>query len=203
MKDKKHWYDGIIYDKFIAPNQDRLFKLISALIPEGSTVLDIGCGTGRLEFQLAEKCDKIVCVDLSSKNIILANKKLKETNFDNVKFVHGTIENIDGGEIEKFDFAVMTYVIHEVDEDLRLPILKAMKEKANKLIIGDYLVPRPDGFWSKINTAVEFAAGREHYKNFKSFTAKGGLQNLAEEGGFTIVKNIQNKPNTAQLVVLE
>jgi SAM-dependent methyltransferase len=202
MEDKKHWYDGIIYDKFIAPNQDRLFKLISALIPEGSSVLDVGCGTGRLEFQLAEKCSKVVCVDLSSKNINLANKKLEETNFKNIKFVHGTIENFDD-ETEKFDFAVMTYVIHEVDEKLRIPILKTMKEKANKIIIGDYLVPRPGGFWSGFNTLVEFGAGKDHYKNFKSFVAKGGLQNLADEGGFTIVKNIQNKPNTAQLVVLE
>ena len=203
MIDKKHWYDGIIYDKFIAPNQDRLFKLISALIPEGSSVLDVGCGTGRLEFQLAEKCSKVVCIDLSSKNINLANKKLGETNYKNIEFVHGTIEEFESGQKEKFDFAVMTYVIHEVDEKLRLPILKAMKEKANKIIIGDYLVPRPGGFWSGFNTLVEFAAGSDHYNNFKSFVAKGGLQNLAEEGGFTIVKDIQNKPNTAQLVVLE
>ena len=46
--DKKHWYDGWFYDKLIAPNQDTMFAIISSLIVDNSSVVDIGCGTGRL-----------------------------------------------------------------------------------------------------------------------------------------------------------
>ena len=75
MTDKKHWYDGIFYDKIIAPNQDRMFTQIKNIIKPNSNVLDIGCGTGRLSFQLSDHCKNVVGVDLSSKNIKVANTK--------------------------------------------------------------------------------------------------------------------------------
>ena len=52
-KNKYHWYDGWFYDKVIAPNQDKLFGQITSLIEPESSVIDIGCGTGRLAFALA------------------------------------------------------------------------------------------------------------------------------------------------------
>ena len=40
-----------------------------------------------------------------------------------------------------FDYAVMTYVIHEVNPEDRIELLKQMAQIADKIIIGDYLVP--------------------------------------------------------------
>ena len=48
MENKKHWYDGWIYDRIVAPNQKGVFERIEALIREESDVIDIGCATGRL-----------------------------------------------------------------------------------------------------------------------------------------------------------
>ena len=53
---KEHWYDGWFYGRWIAPNQDRLFGQIKNLLPPNSTVIDVGCGTGRLAFTLVDKC---------------------------------------------------------------------------------------------------------------------------------------------------
>jgi predicted RNA methylase len=50
-ENKKHWYDGWFYDVIIAPNQDNLFGQIKNLIAEGSSIIDIGCGTGVLNLQ--------------------------------------------------------------------------------------------------------------------------------------------------------
>ncbi len=49
-------------------------------------------------------------------------------------------------ERAKFDYAVITYVIHEVNSDERLPLLNDIFKIAEKIIIGDYLIPQPKGF---------------------------------------------------------
>lgn len=202
-KDKKHWYDGQFYDKLIAPNQDKMFRIISSIIEEGSSVLDIGCGTGRFTLQMSPRCRRVTGVDLSSKNIRTAASKLDPLLHHNVDFIHGDVTASPNMLNHKFDYAVVTYVIHEVPVSERIPFLRAAKSYAGKIIMGDYLVPRPGGFWSFLNEAVEFAAGSDHYKNFKLFIEQGGLRGLAESGDFNIVKEIQNKPLTSHIMVLE
>jgi hypothetical protein len=97
----------------------------------------------------------------------------------------------------------MSYVIHEVDEHLRNDILKTLSENADKVILIDYLHPRPKHYWSWLNEAVEFAAGKEHYTNFKSYIKNSGLRGLAEQNGLKIIKEIKNTPSTSHIVVLE
>ena len=60
MNDKIHWYDGWIYHKFIAPNQDITFRIMQTMMKKDTTVVDVGCGTGRFVFQAAEKFKFVV-----------------------------------------------------------------------------------------------------------------------------------------------
>lgn len=202
MKDKKHWYDGKFYDKLIAPNQDRIFSHIKSIIPEKSNVLDVGCGTGRLAFQLSEHCNEIVGIDLSSKNISVATEK-KNINHQNVKFIHGDAKTVKNIIPQKFDYAVSTYVIHEMPEDERIKLLLELKEVSEKIIIGDYLVPTPNTFWGGLNIIVEYLAGSDHYNNFKNYVKNGGINYLANEANLQIIDEIKNKPQTAHLVVMK
>lgn len=32
IENKNHWYDGLFYDKFIAPNQDKSYRIIKKII---------------------------------------------------------------------------------------------------------------------------------------------------------------------------
>ena len=73
---RDHWYNGWFYDKFIAPNQDRMFREIKKSIEPNSTVIDVGCGTGRFSLFVADKVSKVAGVDLSKKNINKAKEKL-------------------------------------------------------------------------------------------------------------------------------
>ncbi len=57
-QNKNHWYDGWFYDIFIAPNQDLLFREIKAIIEPNSSVIDVGCGTGRFSFSVSDKAAK-------------------------------------------------------------------------------------------------------------------------------------------------
>lgn len=202
MENKNHWYDGWFYDKLIAPNQDRIFGEIKKLIDPNSTVIDVGCGTGRFSFTISEKASKVVGIDLSSKNILTANQTLQKNPNNKISFLHTNLANFVS-QNHHYDYAVMTYVIHEVNPEERIKLLAEMSQVADRIIIGDYLVPIGNGFWSVLNEVVEFAAGKDHYKNFKNFVANNGLYNLAAKAGLKVIKEIKNKPATSQLLVLE
>lgn len=203
MDDKIHWYDGLFYDKLIAPNQDKLFKLIKNLIEPGTTVIDIGCGTGRLPFYLSMHCSKVIGIDFSSKNIKLANLRKEKKQIRNVEFFHGDALKFQNPGNGKFDYAVITYVLHEMPPGERIKMLKKMKQLANKIIIGDYVIPVPDSFYGKLTRIVEFLAGKDHNTNFKDYVKRGGLYFLLEQSELTIVKEIKRLPNMAHLVLAE
>ena len=200
-KNKNHWYDGWFYDVFIAPNQDRLFSLIKNIIEPDLSVLDVGCGTGRFSFTIADKSKSVLGIDLSKRNIEKAKSNLAKYPNEKISFTHSTISDLISQNLH-FDFAVMTYVIHEVNEEERIKLLKDISNVADKIIIGDYLAPKPSGFWSVLNEVVEFAAGSEHYRNYKNFVHNGGLKDLADKTELKIIKEIKNKPSTSHLVLL-
>jgi SAM-dependent methyltransferase len=199
---KYHWYDGWFYDIFIAPNQDKLFGQIKDLIEPDSRIIDVGCGTGRLEFALAEKCKSVLGIDLSKRNIYKAQLTLSKQPDKKVSFQHTNVSEIINDGQSHFDFGILTYVIHEVNEEERIDLLTDIARIADKIIVGDYLVPRPDNFASYLSESIEFIAGREHYRNFKSFISDGGIFPLAEKAGLKVINEIINHPFTNHIVVL-
>ena len=201
MQNKNHWYDGWFYDNLIAPNQDRMFGEIKNLIAPNSKVIDVGCGTGRFSFTISEKASKVVGIDLSNKNILTANQTLQKNPNNKISFLHTNLANLVL-QNHHFDYAVMTYVIHEVNSEDRIPLKNEMAKIADKIIIGDYLVPTTKGFWSILNNIVEFLAGNEHFSNFKNFVTDKGLRGLAEKTELKIIQEIKNKPKTSQILLL-
>ncbi len=202
VENKYHWYDGWFYDRFIAPNQDRLFGQIKNLIEPNSKIIDIGCGTGRFSFSISDKCKSILGIDLSKRNIERANHSFAKNQNEKISFQHKSVNDIISDGKEHFDYAVITYVIHEVDEGERVNLLNEISLVADKIIIGDYLVPKPNGFSSILNEIVEFAAGSEHYKNYKSFVANGGIDGLASKAKLNIISELKNQPSSSHLVIL-
>ena len=179
-----------------------MFGEIKNLIEPNSSIIDVGCGTGRFSFTIADKAKKVVGIDLSSKNIAAANQTLQKNPNNKISFLHTDLARLIS-QNHHFDYAVMTYVIHEVNPDERILLLNEMAEIANKIIIGDYLVPTNKGFWGLLNEVVEFAAGNEHYTNFKDFVKNDGLTGLTKAANLKVVKEVQNKPVTSQVFVLQ
>jgi SAM-dependent methyltransferase len=202
IHNKDHWYDGWFYDTIIAPNQDRMFREIKNVIKPDSTIVDVGCGTGRFSFFVADKVKKVVAIDLSKKNIDKANKTLSKNPNTKISFHHTKLSDLLTQKLH-FDYAVMTYVIHEVNPEERVTLLKEMSEIADQIIIGDYLVPAKKGFWNFLNEVVEYLAGSEHYTNYKHFAANGGLRSLANSADLKIINELINKPVTSQILKLE
>jgi SAM-dependent methyltransferase len=201
-KNKYHWYDGWFYDTIIAPNQDKLFGQIKNLVEADTSIIDIGCGTGRLEFALADKCKSVLGIDLSKKNINRANLTLLQRPDVKVSFKHKNLSEIISKGNVHFDYAILTYVIHEVNKEEREDLLRDVALIADKIIVGDYLVPRTKGFGSYFSETVEFIAGKEHYRNFKSFVASGGIYYLANKAGLKVIDEITNHPLSNHIVIL-
>ena len=198
----KHWYDGWFYDNFIAPSQDKAFEIVKNLMDDDSSLLDAGCGTGRFCFQIIDKCSKIHGVDASIKNINTANKNYDSNFHHKIKFYHNDIKSFFEENKNKFDYAILSYVIHEIDEKNRVGILKILSLYADKIIIVDYLSPHPKTFTGISNRLVEFVAGKTHYKNFKIYLKKGGIKGLAQQSDFKFIIDIKNNPPTSHIAIL-
>jgi len=198
---KDHWYDGWFYDRIIAPNQDKMFREIKNVINPGSTVIDVGCGTGRFSFSVADKINRIIGIDLSKKNIDKANLNLAKNPNSKISFLHTNLSSLLSQNFH-FDYAVITFVIHEVNPEERVALLKEISQIANTIIIGDYLVPVKKGFWNILNEVVEYLAGKEHYTNFKNFVSNNGLTELTQRSNLTITGEIKDKPATSQILIL-
>ena len=199
--DNGHWYDGRFFDIFIAPNQDRVFSYIRNIVTRNSTILDIGCGTGRMAFQLADRCSRIEGVDASLKNIDLAQRKMAHRPGHALSFHHADALDYLAQNPPHFDFAVLSYVIHEMDERKRPGLLRSLAGTADKIIMVDYMVPRPPGIRTIFDELVEFVAGRENYRDFRSFVDGNGLTGLVETAGLKVIQEVRSANCPAHILV--
>jgi len=129
----------------IAPNQDKLFNQILSIIDEQSTVIDVGCGTGRFAFAIANKCKSILGVDLSKRNIDRAKLTLHRRPDNKISFKHCNVNELNHSGKSHFDYAILTYVFHEVDEKDRLGLLRDIALIVDTIIVADYIVPKQTG----------------------------------------------------------
>ncbi len=97
---------------------DEFFQRIALLgINQSSKVLDIGCASGKLVFQIAEKfnCEKVAGVDISDKEIEIANKTKDEKSLANCSFHIGSALNLPFEDAE-FDFVISNRVFQLIND---------------------------------------------------------------------------------------
>lgn len=55
---------------------ERIYRSVAALVPEGSEVVEIGCGTGGVTGYLAQRCKHVTAIDRSEAMLTVARRKL-------------------------------------------------------------------------------------------------------------------------------
>jgi SAM-dependent methyltransferase len=144
------------YDSFVErPNVVlRQVALKMAAPTKGMRVLEVGCGTGsNLQLYHRAGCE-VFGIDLSPSMLAVAKEKLGDT-----------------AELRLGDAADMPY------EDGSVDLVTAF------LTLHDHRGPIrfPNGwFFKAVIVALEIAAGREHYRNYRDFLSRRGLPGMLE-----------------------
>ncbi len=113
---------------------------IARHIPSGSSVLDLGCGTGTLAQMCAERGARVTGVDANSGMLSMAAKNSPSANFMNSSLCHLD----EHFEDESFDFILSTLAFSELTRAERIHVLKQIKrllKKGGRIFIGDEIIP--------------------------------------------------------------
>lgn len=196
--DKFHYYDGLYYQYFIEPRFREIRKAVAMEVPSGSSVLDIGCGTGALAFELAENGVRTTGVDLSRRMIKHALDRQLETSAANVKFIHGDAAQMGGAH---YDYTVISMALHEMTPNHRLQVVKKAKELADKVILADYASPLPLTMAGVRVRFGEFLSGIDHFSCFLDYQRSHGLDNLLSEAGLSSLNDFLTPNGTLRVVV--
>jgi len=79
-------------------------------------LLDLGCGTGRLSFQFAKQCKKVVGVDFAESMILQAKNYAKLHNIKNVEYFVSDLQNVKlEGKFDIIFFGGVLMCIDDVD----------------------------------------------------------------------------------------
>lgn len=85
---------------------DTLLRLVREEPLRERTILDVGCGNGRLTFALAEEAGRIIGIDWSDQVIEQASQRARTIGLDHITFVCCDAERIDYGELGPIDLVV-------------------------------------------------------------------------------------------------
>jgi SAM-dependent methyltransferase len=102
--------------------------LLRAWVPAGGSVLDVGCGYGRLCRLAAPFAKRVVGVDYDAHRIDLARR---HTTAANVEF--RTADATTGLGTERFDVAILAHALEHIDDVGRL--LRELQAVASMLIV--------------------------------------------------------------------
>ena len=114
------YYDLLYKDKDYKSEVDFIERLIQKYAPTAKTILNLGCGTGRHDFFIAQRGYTITGIDMSEEMISIAQSTLAshKPEFEPPAFLKGDIRNIRLGKW--FDvvislFHVMSYQVSNED----------------------------------------------------------------------------------------
>ena len=73
-------------------------------------VLEIGCGSGLIMWQLAPRCERYVGVDFSRSAIDALRRSVRESGMENIDLIHATAADFTLPEEQSFDLVVLNSV---------------------------------------------------------------------------------------------
>lgn len=134
-------------------------------IEDNSIVLDIGCGNGAVDYDVAQKAKKVVGIDISKKSILFAKKYFSSNN---IQYIHE--DALEYQFSEKFDFIILSNVLEHIQN--RIPFLNRIKTFGKYFLIRVPMINRSWLTLYKKELGVEYRLDKSHYieYSYESFT---------------------------------
>ena len=191
---------------------DPLLRDLRTYIPEfsgmkaGDRVLDICCGTGAQVFYYAQKGAIATGIDLDPNMLKLARKSGEKQDSSNTSFQMADAQNLPFKD-NFFDCASISFALHEKERTARDKIISEMKRVVKKdgaLIFIDFSVPLPESRFIYLIKAIEFIAGRNHFRCFKDYIEQGGLDVILKKNQLTEEKrHYLNYLNDGLIIIIK
>ncbi len=144
-------------------------KRLAAFFDTGSTVLDLGCGAGRIALYVAEQCSKLWAVDVSPAMLKLASARLAHrSNVRYAQCLETRFPDVPDGSV---DFAYSILVLQHVE-----------REDAYRLMSELLRVLRPGA--SAYLTFPNFLSD-EYLRSFLHYVEQGEVANPARARFYT------------------
>ena len=144
-------------------------------------VLDVGCGNGALTFDIAEKVEKVVGIDLNKKNIEFAEKNFYKKNIEYI-----CADALLDLPNRKFDTIILSNILEHIQD--RAEFLRVLKNKTDKFLIRVPMINRDWITLYKKELGLEYRLDKTH---FIEYTLES-FQKELEKAGFKIYNyNIQ------------
>ena len=154
---------------------------------EGCRVLDLGCGSGRDAYALAQlvgPTGEVVGVDMTDEQLAIAEKHrahhAQVFGFDNVKFLHGYIERLEDLNLEpgSFDVIVSNCVVNlSPDKDAVMRGVHRLLKKGGEFFFSDVYADRrvPDAVRNDSVLYGECLGGALYWNDFLCLSHQHGF----------------------------
>lgn len=186
----KIYLRGLLYRILIDPLLTGIRTGISNNTGRSDKVIDIACGPGTLAIELAKKSGHVTGIDLDGRLISYASERAAKKGIRNINLRMKDATHLSCYSKHEFDIAVTSMAVHQFEAQLAIKILSEMKRIASKVIIADYHYPMPAGFPGSMAFGIERMAAGDHYRNFKSYMAAGGIKYFTDAAGLSIQSSI-------------
>lgn len=175
-----NYYDSIAPKRLKYRNRNKYYyknleKYLRFIIPEGSRVIELGCGTGDLLNSVKPRYG--VGVDFSKEMVSIAKSRFPE-----LKFVLQDVEEL--ALEEKFDYVIISDLITSLNDIQRLfNSLSRICSSKTKIIFTYY-----NYFWEPVNKLAEII-GIKAKQPLQNWLSVSDVKNLLHIEGFEIIKS--------------
>ncbi|MFN2379582.1 MAG: class I SAM-dependent methyltransferase [Bacteroidales bacterium] len=181
----------MIYRLLIDPMLNSSHRSAASMVREGEKVLDVACGTGALAYLIARRTgSRVTGIDLDQIKLRSAERIFSKGGIKDYRFVHMDATDLSAFAQNEFDVAVISMAIHQFSYTVALDILTEMKRVATRIIIVDYGFPLKPGFLKWLTYVIEFIAGGDHYRNFRLYMGRGGVDPILKAAQLVLRKRI-------------
>lgn len=113
----------------------QIFEKLTALSPNHQSVLDLGCGTGKIARGLAGSFESVTALD-ASQEMLRIGQSLQRESTSNIRWIHGLAETARFNG-KPFDLIVAAASIHWMDHSVVFPRLVSMVRACHVFAVVD------------------------------------------------------------------